>query len=99
MDFLYLTSAALIDYDVANVLRIIIAIITLILAIGVIVAVVMQKPVTNNIGTIAGEETQTYAGKNKAKSKESILRKVTIALGIAIAVLAIFFFITYLEVS
>jgi len=98
MDFLYLTSAALIDYDVANVLRIIIAIITLILAIGVIVAVVMQKPVTNNIGTIAGEETQTYAGKNKAKSKESILRKVTIALGIAIAVLAIFFFITYLEV-
>ena len=98
MDFLYLTSAALIDYDVANRLRIAIAIITGLLAIGLIAVVVMQKPVTNNIGTIAGEETQTYAGKNKAKSKESILRKATIALGIAIAVLAIFFFITYLEV-
>ena len=98
MDFLYLTSAALIDYDVANRLRIAIAIITGLLAIGLIAVVVMQKPVTNNIGTIAGEETQTYAGKNKAKSKESILRKVTIALGITIAVLAIFFFITYLEV-
>ena len=98
MDFLYLTSAALIDYEVANGLRIAIAIITGLLAIGLIAVVVMQKPVTNNIGTIAGEETQTYAGKNKAKSKESILRKVTIALGITIAVLAIFFFITYLEV-
>ena len=98
MDFLYLTSAALIDYDVANGLRIAIAIITIILALGLIAVVVMQKPVTNNIGTIAGEETQTYAGKNKAKSKESILRKLTIALGITIAVLAIFFFITYLEV-
>jgi len=98
MDFLYLTSAALIDYEVANGLRIAIAVITILLAIGLIAVVVMQKPVTNNIGTIAGEETQTYAGKNKAKSKESILRKVTIALGIAIAVLAIFFFITYLEV-
>ena len=95
---MYIAAAALIDYDVANVLRIIVAILTMIMAIGLIVVVIMQKPVTNNIGTIAGEETQTYAGKNKAKSKESLLRKLTIILGIAISVLVIFFFITYLEV-
>jgi preprotein translocase subunit SecG len=98
MNFMYIAAAALIDYDVANVLRIIVAILTMIMAIGLIVVVIMQKPVTNNIGTIAGEETQTYAGKNKAKSKESLLRKLTIILGIAISVLVIFFFITYLEV-
>lgn len=98
MNFMYIAAAALIDYDVANVLRIIVAILTMIMAIGLIVVVIMQKPVTNNIGTIAGEETQTYAGKNKAKSKESLLRKLTIILGVAISVLVIFFFITYLEV-
>ena len=51
-----------------------------------------------NIGTIAGEDTQTYAGKNKGRSKESILRIITISIAVAMAILAIFFFITYLEV-
>ena len=65
---------------------------------AMIVVVLMQKPVTGNIGTIAGEDTQTYAGKNKGKSKEHILRLITIGIAAVMAVLAIFFFITYLEV-
>ncbi len=95
---MYMAAAALIPYDVAHVLRIVDAALMLVLSIAVIVVVLMQKPVTGNIGTIAGEDTQTYAGRNKGKSKESILRAITIGLSIAIAVLAIFFFITYLEV-
>lgn len=99
MNLMYMLGAsALIPYATANVLRIIIDVLVLLLSIAMVVVVVMQKPVTNNIGTIAGEETQTYAGKNKGKSKESILRKTTIALGIAIAVLAILYFVTYIEV-
>ena len=93
-----IVSAALIDYEVANVLRIIDAVLLLILAIAMMVVVLMQKPVTGNIGTIAGEDTLTYAGKNKGKSKESILRTITIAIACTMAVLCIFFFITYLEV-
>lgn len=89
-------TAALIPYEVANVLRIVFAMLMLILAIVVVAAVLMQKPVTGNIGTIAGEDTQTYAGRNKGKSKEHILRIITIAVSIAIAVLAILFFVTYL---
>ena len=98
MNLMSIMSAALIDYEVAHVLRIVDAVMLMILSIAMIVVVLMQKPVTGNIGTIAGEETQTYAGKNKGKSKEHILRILTISFAIAMAVLAIFFFITYLEV-
>ena len=68
-----LLSAALINYEVARALRITISILFIIVSIGVMVTVMMQKPVSGNIGTIAGENTQTYAGQNKAKNKESIL--------------------------
>ena len=98
MDLMYMASAALIDYEVANVLRIIDVSLLLVLAIAMITVVMMQKPVTGNIGTIAGEDTQTYAGQNKGRSRESILRIITIAIAVAMAILAIFFFITYLEV-
>ena len=98
MNLMYLASAALIDYEVAHVLRIVDAVLLLILSIAMIAVVLMQKPVTGNIGTIAGEDTQTYAGKNKGRSKESILRIITISIAVAMAILAIFFFITYLEV-
>lgn len=98
MDFTSIMSAALIEYEVAHVLRIVDAVLLLILSIAMITVVLMQKPVTGNIGTIAGEDTQTYAGKNKGKSKENILRIITIAIACTMAVLCIFFFITYLEV-
>ena len=98
MNLMSIMSAALIDYEVAHGLRIADAILLMILSVAMVVVVLMQKPVTGNIGTIAGEETQTYAGKNKGKSKEHILRMITIGIAIAMAVLAIFFFITYLEV-
>jgi len=93
-----MASVALIEYEVAHVLRIVVASILLVLSIAMVTAVLMQKPVTGNIGTIAGEDTQTYSSKNKGKSKEQILRYITIGLGVAMAVLSIFFFITYLEV-
>lgn len=95
---LLICAKALIEYEAARAMRIALAIIFIIVSIGVMVVVMMQKPVSGNIGTIAGENTQTYAGQNKAKNKESILRKITIACGVVLAVLAILFFITYLEV-
>ena len=98
MNLMYLASAALIDYEVARVLRIVDVVMLLVLAVAMIAVVLMQKPVTGNIGTIAGEDTQTYAGQNKGRSRESILRIITIAIAVAMAILAIFFFITYLEV-
>lgn len=98
MNLMYMLSAALIEYEVARVLRIVDVSLLLVLAIAMIAVVMMQKPVTGNIGTIAGEDTQTYAGKNKGRSKESILRIITISIAVAMSILAIFFFITYLEV-
>ena len=95
---MYMVSAALIEYETARVLRIIDVSFLLVLAIAMITVVMMQKPVTGNIGTIAGEDTQTYAGQNKGKSREHILRLITIGLAVAMAILAIFYFITFIEV-
>ena len=98
MNFMYMLSAALIPAEVTNWLRTTIQIIMTLVSVAAIVIVLMQKGTNDNIGVIGGQETETYAGKNKAKSKESILKKLTIVMGVLFLVLSVLFFITYLEV-
>ena len=99
MNFVNILAAeALIPVEIANPLRITIMSLLLVLALAMIAVVMMQKPVTGNIGTIAGEDTQTYAGQNKGKSKEHILRLITIGIAVAMAILAVLFFVTLIEV-
>ncbi|MGN0771496.1 MAG: preprotein translocase subunit SecG [Christensenellales bacterium] len=97
MDFMYMLSAALIPAEVTNWLRPTLQILMALVSVAAIVIILMQKGTNNNIGVIGGQETDTYAGKNKAKSKESILRKLTIVMGVLFLVISVLFFITYLE--
>lgn len=97
MNFMYMLSAVLIPAEVTNWLNPTIKIIMTLVSVATIVIVLMQKGTNDNIGVIGGQETETYAGKNKAKSKESILKKLTIVMGVLFLVLAVLFFITYIE--
>ncbi len=97
MKFMSILSAALIPVEVTNWLRPTLQILMALVSVAAIVIIMMQKGTNNNIGVIGGQETDTYAGKNKAKSKESILRKLTIVMGVLFLVISIVFFITFLE--
>lgn len=98
MDTLFLLGAAIFPMEVTNWLRPLIMIVMCLLGAVSTVAITMQKGNSNNnIGAISGQETETYAGKNKPKSLNSTLKKLTIICMSILIVLAIFYYLTYLQ--
>ncbi len=87
---------AVTSYDWYVTLSVICVILSVIAAIFVIIVVIMQPSNSNGVGAISGH-SETFYGKNKSKTLESKMKKLTI---IAIAVLAVcmivFFLLPYL---
>ena len=67
------------------------ALIIVFLVISVILAVIvkMQEGKGGLSGAISGGGADTYWSKNKGKSKESVMKKITVVLGILYFVLAL----------
>ena len=67
------------------------ALIIIFLVISVILAVIvmMQEGKGGLSGAISGGGADTYWSKNKGKSKESVLKKVTVVLGVLYFALAL----------
>lgn len=97
MNYITLLGEAIFQPNITNWLRPLILALCLLLGIAEIVVIMMQKPQNENIGVLGGQEADSYAKKNKAKSKESILKKLTIAFAVVLATLALFFFITFIQ--
>ncbi len=72
-----------------NTLEIILGIILLVLAVGLVVVIAMQHSKKSGLGSIMGGSSDSYYGRNKAKSKENVLKKLTAIFAVALAVLAL----------
>jgi preprotein translocase subunit SecG len=81
-----------IDASVRNNVVMAFMILMMIASIAMIVIVLMQKGTNENVGAITGV-SDTYFGKNKERTKASILKKVTYALFAFIIVCAIICFV------
>jgi preprotein translocase subunit SecG len=79
--------------DVFPVLRVVIAIIIAILGLALIVTVLVQPSASNGVNPITGQ-TETFYGKNKSRTLEGLLRKLTVIFAITIAVLTVIYFVT-----
>lgn len=88
---------AIFQPNITSWLRPLILALCLVLGIATTVVVMMQKPQNENIGVIGGQETDSYSKKNKSRSKDSILKKLTVTFVVILAVLAIFFFVTFIQ--
>ncbi|MDE6361371.1 MAG: preprotein translocase subunit SecG [Clostridia bacterium] len=97
MNYIMLLGEAIFQPNITSWLRPLILALCLVLGIAEVVVIMMQKPQNENIGVLGGQEMDSYSKKNKARSKESILKKLTVAFAVVLAVLAIFFFITYIQ--
>ena len=73
------------------VLRMILMVIIGICAIGLIVVVLMQE--TDNTSASALTTAESYYAQNKGRSRDGILKKITIILSIAIVVCVVIYFI------
>lgn len=82
-----------IPYEVYSKIQLAILIVTAICALFVIFVVLIQPGNSNGISAISGGTTDTFYGKNKAKTLESKLRKLTIFCVVIMALLMIAFFV------
>ena len=74
---------------IANVLIILMTVIS----IAIIVIVMMQEGETGGVSAISGGSSDTFYGKNKGRSKEQILKRLTLILGAVMLVISVVFFI------
>ncbi len=65
-------------------------------AIAAIILVLLQPSNSDGTDALSGGSSDTFFGKNKGKSTESVLKKWTIVCLVVLAVLAVSFFIVEL---
>jgi preprotein translocase subunit SecG len=63
------------------------------IGLALIVIILFQPSSSSGMGALSGQR-DTFYSKDKSKSLESVMKKITIVLGIAEGVLAILFFVT-----
>ena len=68
-----------IKYETRQAVLMAFAIIMTIASVAIIVVIMMQKGTNDNVGVISGA-SDTFYGKNKEKTKEGILKKITFGL-------------------
>lgn len=88
-----ISAIAHVPYEISKWLEPTMMILMAVIGIAMTVCILMQKGTNDNIGTLGGSDTDAYTEKNKAKSKESVLRKLTVVFGVLLVVLSIVFFI------
>lgn len=66
----------------------IISILLMITSLVLVIAVTLQEPKTDGLGTLAGQETNVF-GRSAHRSKNELLDKVVIAAGIVLFLLSI----------
>ena len=63
--------------------------------IALVIVIMFQPSSSSGMGALTGQRDTFYA-KDKSKSLESVMKRVTIALGIVEGVLAVLFFVSLL---
>ena len=79
-----------------QVLKIILIIVDIILALGVVVLVMLQHKEDQGMsGAITGASANNFLDKNKGRTREGKLKRMTIVIAIAFAVISVVLNIVY----
>ena len=72
-----------------SVLAYVFGVLFIIVCVALVVLVLAQEGKNQGLGAIQGTVENTYWGKNKGRSREGVLKKITIALSVLFIVVAI----------
>ena len=75
-----------------TILSIVFMVLMVLASIAITIIVVMQSGTDNNLGAITGG-SESFFGKNKSKSLDAKLKRITIYLSISILIISILFFV------
>jgi len=76
------------------IIRIVLIALLGVCAIALVVCIFLQPAAADGSGALTGQASDTYYSKNKGSNFEGIMKRVSIGISIAIAVIAILFFVT-----
>lgn len=79
--------------DSFPILRIVLVCLMAAIGIALIIVIMFQPSSSSGMGALTGQRDTFYA-KDKSKSLESVMKRITVVLGIIEGVLAILFFVT-----
>lgn len=79
--------------DSFPVIRTVIIVVMVILSLALVVVVLVQPSNTQGMNAITGQ-SDTYYSKNKSKTMEGALKRLTVIISATLGVLALVFFIT-----
>ena len=82
----------MIDIEARKTISSVLTLFMALVAIAIIVVVLMQEGETGGVSAISGGNNDTFYGKNKGRSKEQILKRVTLILGAVMLVVSVIFF-------
>ncbi len=74
-------------------IRVVLIVLLALCGIMIVACILLQQGNSEGLGAISGG-SETFFGKNKGKTLEGKLRKLTVGFSIAMLVLVLFFFIT-----
>ena len=76
------------------IIRLVLLILMVVLSIGMILVVLFQPSSDDGMGAISGQVSDTFYSRNKGRSLEGVMKRLTIVLGICLFVVSILFFVT-----
>lgn len=76
------------------IIRMVLLILMVVLALAMIIVVLFQPSSGDGMGAISGQLSDTFYTKNKGRSLEGVMKRLTIVLGICLFVISVLFFIT-----
>ena len=76
------------------IIRIVLLALMVVSAIIMIVLVLLQPSNSEGIGALGGQTSDTFYSKNKGRSIEGVMKRLTVIFAIVMAVISILFFVT-----
>lgn len=80
--------------DSFPIVRMVLIILMVVLSLAMVLVVMIQPSNSEGMGAISGQSNETYYSKNKSKSLEGIMKRLTIIIAICLFVVSILFFVT-----
>ena len=74
-------------------IRLVLLILMVVIGLALVLLIMFQPSSSSGMGALTGQR-DTFYSKDKSKSLESVMKKITIVLGVIEGVLAILFFVT-----
>ena len=73
-----------------NALNYVVGVIFMLICAALVVLVLLQEGKSQGLGAIQGSVENTYWGKNKGRSSEGMMKKLTVVLAILFILLSVF---------